>query len=86
VAVERRYPEQMPFVGTQTMKDRLEEESNDRRTSIAKIIRDMIDERYLLNDGEEVGLEEQVQIAQRALDRAEHRLATARRRVDPGPA
>lgn len=74
MAIEKKYEEQMPFVGTGLMKARLDEEAGRRRVSIARIIRDMIDERYLLSDGEELDLNGQADlahlVARRAQDRA----------------
>lgn len=52
MAVEQKYTEQFPFVGTRTQRDRVEAEAAKRRTSLAEIIRDALDVRYGLVDGE----------------------------------
>lgn len=75
MAIEKKYDEQMPFVGTGVMKTHLDEEASRRRVSVARIVRDMIDERYLLADGEMLSLEEQA-------DAAENYARRARRRAD----
>jgi hypothetical protein len=75
VAIEKRYDEQMPFVGTRTMKEYLDEEADRRRTSIARIIRDMIDERYLLDDGDDLPPAEKADLAEMIATRARRRPA-----------
>lgn len=53
MAVERKYTEQMPFVGTGTQKQHLERTAGRRRSSVAAVLRDLIDREYGLVDGEE---------------------------------
>lgn len=89
VAIKRKYEKQMPFVGTDLMKQYLDEESERRQTSIARIIREALDERYLLRDGEGLPLEEQADLAQQIATRAARRAASlaeqvAAREMDKG--
>jgi hypothetical protein len=81
VAIEKRYDEQMPFVGTRTMKEYLDEEADRRRTSIARIIRDMIDERYLLDDGDDLPPAEKADLAEMIATRARRRADDLRRQA-----
>jgi hypothetical protein len=52
MAVEQKYDKQFPFVGTATQRERIEAEAAKRRTSLAEVIRDAVDARYGLIDGE----------------------------------
>lgn len=58
MAVEKRYPAQMPFVGTHTQRSLLERDAGKRRTSIAAVLRTIVDKHYGLVDGEKPEPEE----------------------------
>jgi hypothetical protein len=52
MAVEAKLTKQMPFVGTVTQRLLVDKESKRTKTSRASIIRDSLDRRYGLVDGE----------------------------------
>jgi predicted DNA-binding protein len=52
MAVEARYTEQFPVVCTPATKEALENEAKQSRRSMAAIVREAIDNRYGLVDGE----------------------------------
>lgn len=53
MAIEPRYTEQMPFVGTPTQRLRIEQEATKRRTSLADVVRRAVDGYFGLVNGEE---------------------------------
>jgi hypothetical protein len=53
MAIEQKYTEQFPFVGTATQRARLTAEARRRRSSLAAEIRRAIDAKFGLEDGEE---------------------------------
>jgi len=52
MAVEAKLTKQMPFVGTPTLRALVDKESKSSKISRASIIRDALDKRYGLVDGE----------------------------------
>jgi hypothetical protein len=52
MAVEAKYTEQFPVVCTAATKEALETEAKQTRRSMAAIVREAVDERYGLVDGE----------------------------------
>ena len=53
MAREARYTAQLPPTkGTETQRRKVEEESSRRRVSLGQVIRESLDDRYDLNDGE----------------------------------
>lgn len=53
MAVEAKYTDQFPVVGTKTQRAKIVAEAEANRTSMAAVVRSAIDERYGLSDGEE---------------------------------
>lgn len=53
MAIEPRYTEQMPFVGTPTQRRKIEDEASKRRTSLADVVRRCVDRYFGLVNGEE---------------------------------
>ena len=53
MAIEPRYTEQMPFVGTPTQREKIRAEADRRRTSLAEVVRRCVDKYFGLVDGEE---------------------------------
>ena len=52
MAVEAKYTEQFPVVCTETQRAAIVAEAQDRRVSMAVVVREALDERYGLSDGE----------------------------------
>jgi hypothetical protein len=52
MAVEARFTEQFPVVGTKAQREAIEAEAQRTRKSMAAVVRQAIDERYGLSDGE----------------------------------
>jgi hypothetical protein len=52
MAIQQKYDQQFPFVGTLTQRQHVERESQRRKISLAEVIRDALDARYGLVDGE----------------------------------
>jgi hypothetical protein len=52
MTVERRYTEQMPFVGTASQRAAIEREERRMRSSMAEVIRSAVDHYFGFVDGE----------------------------------